>query len=359
VLVLGLSTRAAAASAARAGYAVTSVDAFADRDQHADVDAIAVPRFTARAAERLARSIESDAVAYLSPFENHPAVVQALMRGRVLWGNPPDVLRRVRDPQQLADALRRRGLAVPVSEGGEYLLKPLRSGGGQGVRPWPAGARIPRGAYLQPRVAGQPGSIVVAASAAGTVQLGVSTQIAGDPAFGAAGFRYCGSILDGRAGRLADRASALATAVTEEFGLVGVNGIDFIAQGDEPVAIEVNPRWSASMELVERESGVSVFGIHAAACAAGHLPPSPVAAGSVHGKAIVFARRTVTLGDTSQWLDDRALADVPHPGQRIVAGRPVCTVFATGGDVAACYDGLVGQAEAIYAQLTEWRRSVA
>ena len=28
--------------------------------------------------------------------------------------------------------------------------------------------------------------------------------------------------------------------------------------------IEINPRWSASMELVERAHGVSVFGVHAA-----------------------------------------------------------------------------------------------
>jgi predicted ATP-grasp superfamily ATP-dependent carboligase len=200
---------------------------------------------------------------------------------------------------------------------------------------------------------------VFVASAAGVVPLGVSTQIVGDAAFGAAGFRYCGSILRRCDDALAARALALAAAMVQEFGLVGVNGIDFIADEDEPVAIEVNPRWSSSMELVERASGVSVFGIHAAACTAGTLPPQPAAAECVHGKAIVFARRAVTLGDTGHWLGDPGLGDVPRAGQRIAAGRPVCTVFATGDDAAACYDGLVRKAGTVYAQLAEWRRQVA
>ena len=61
----------------------------------------------------MARTIEAGAVAYTSPFENHPAVVQALANGRSLWGNPPAVLRRTRDPRQLAGALRQRGFMFP------------------------------------------------------------------------------------------------------------------------------------------------------------------------------------------------------------------------------------------------------
>lgn len=115
VLLAGVSTRAAAESAARAGLDVVAFDAFGDADQHARVDARAVTgRFTARAVERAARHVAADAVAYLSPFENHPAVVQALSSGRRLWGNTPDVLRRVRDPNRLAEALRRRGFVTPA-----------------------------------------------------------------------------------------------------------------------------------------------------------------------------------------------------------------------------------------------------
>ena len=69
--------------------------------------------FTPRAAARAARSIEYEAVAYLSSFENHPKAVSALAAGRALWGNAPEVLRRVRNPMLVAQALRGRGCAVP------------------------------------------------------------------------------------------------------------------------------------------------------------------------------------------------------------------------------------------------------
>jgi uncharacterized protein len=122
VVIAGVSARAAAESAARAGFDVTAIDAFADLDQHPAVQSRSIPRpFTARAAARAARSIDCDAVAYLSNFENHPVDVRTLAAGRELWGNPPAVLRRVRDPMCLARALRDRGIAGP-----EVRLPPTR-----------------------------------------------------------------------------------------------------------------------------------------------------------------------------------------------------------------------------------------
>ncbi len=178
--------------------------------------------------------------------------------------------------------------------------------------------------YLQERVAGTPGSILFLADGSRALALALSRQIVGERAFGAGGFRYCGSLMaagglftaeDG----LFSRASALADAVTREFGLVGLNGLDFIARAGVPWPIEVNPRWSASMELLDRSADVPLFALHAAACA-GLLPETAPRPGrGVLGKAVVFARRGVVMGDTRPWLRDRAIADVPHPGERIRA----------------------------------------
>ena len=83
VLLAGVSTRAAAESAGRAGFAVIALDAFGDLDQHESVTAIVVPgKFTATAAARAARTIECDAVTYLSSFENHRNAVATLASGR-------------------------------------------------------------------------------------------------------------------------------------------------------------------------------------------------------------------------------------------------------------------------------------
>jgi len=398
-----VSTRAAAESAARAGFDVTAIDAFADLDQHPAVHAQALPGpFTARAAADAARSVESDAVAYLSNFENHPAAVRRLTAHRTLWGNPPDVLTRVRDPLAVEEALRRRGFTTPkvrlkadattekrssdVASGfltagalakavsrtspvEEWLLKPLASGGGHGVRRWHHGDAVPRGMYLQQFVDGTPGSVVFAAAAGRAVPVGVFQQLIGDSAFGTDGFRYCGNILAlagetvfGHDDALVAAAAALAAAVSDEFGLVGVNGIDFVARDGIPYPIEVNPRWCASMELVERAYGLSVFAAHGGACDGGALPDFDLVrerrrAHAAFGKAVVFARHDLTVADTRECCPDAIegttahVRDVPQPGTFIRAGRPICTVFAEAPTAAACYAALVARAERVHADL--------
>ena len=367
VLIAGVSTRAMAESAARAGYQVTALDAFGDLDQHPGVRALSLPRdfgvaFSASAAAEAAAAIEYDAVAYLSPFENHAAAVRRLTQRATLWGNSSAVLRRARDPLVLSAAFRRCGLHENANR---WLLKPRASGGGHGTRWWNPGDPIPRASYVQPFIEGTPGSIVFVAAGGSAVPLGLTRQLVGERAFGADGFRYCGSILASGSdpqfiddARLLDGATTLAHDVSRELDLVGVNCIDFIARDGTPVPIEVNPRYSASMELVERAYGVSVFGAHAAACTTGELPTFDLAhrrmTGHVMGKAIMFARHDVVCGDTHRWLDDATVRDVPHPGERILAGRPVCTVFAAAVDSAECHAALVRRADRLYEILDAW-----
>ena len=366
VLIAGVSTRAAAESAARAGFEVTAIDAFGDLDQHPSVRSLSVPRdvgvrFTASAAARAARDISCDAVAYLSSFENHPRAVTTLAASRALWGNPPDVLRRVRDPFFIAGLLRRQGFATPItradvtSEATDWILKPFRSGGGQGVRRWLPGARVPIGHYAQERIDGVPASIVFVAANGRAVPLGISHQLIGDEACGASGYRYCGNVLAPADDPILNAAvSTLATDLARcaaaEFSLLGLNGIDLIIRDGIPYALEINPRWCASMELVERAYGVSMFGIHAAACVNGVLPVFDLMEArraGAHGKAIVFAGEALTAGDTRRCLDDEMVRDIPGPGEPIAAGQPICTVFDTGTDVERCLAGLRRRARSI------------
>ncbi len=370
-----------ARSAVTAGFRVSSIDAFGDLD-HPHSAGVFVPGSGMGAARgwRASRlpglaafaAPDAEAVAYASTLENDPRVVAALARGRVLWGNTPEVLRRVRDPRLVGEALRARGHHAPIvrmpaeprsfESPDAWLLKPLRSGGGRHVRPWRRGRRVPVSCYAQRYVDGVPGSVLFVAAAGQTVPLGVTRQLVGDPAFGATGFRYCGSVLCPAAADESDAwrepAAALACSAVSAFDLVGVGGVDFIARDGVVHPIEVNPRWTSSMELVERVWGHSLFAAHADACVHGALPPvqpggfvtSPARA---CGKAIVFARRDVRLGDTRVWLD-ADVADIPHPWTQVSAGEPVCTVFAEGTDATSCRAALVNRAAHIYQQLERW-----
>jgi hypothetical protein len=42
---------------------------------------------------------------------------------------------------------------------------------------------------------------------------------------------------------------------------------------------------------------------------------------------------------------------VPQPGERIAAGRPICTIFAEADDDSGCYGALVRRAERLYSSL--------
>jgi predicted ATP-grasp superfamily ATP-dependent carboligase len=328
LLLAGVSVRAFAESARAAGFSVAAIDAFGDLDLRAvsAFNALGGP-YSAEAAALRARGIPAAACAYTSNFENHPGAIAELAQGRTLWGNSPEVVERVRDPFVLARALSTApAVRASAPSSGRWLMKPRRSGGGHAITEWLRGMRIPRTSVLQERVPGVPGSIVFAADGRSICPLAFTRQLV------ATDFRYVGNILVPPI----DEAVTIAETVTREFGLVGVNGVDFVLSRGRPIPIEVNPRFTAAMELAERLYGISIARVHAEACA-GKLPSfAPEPRRTTVGKAIVYARNDTVIGDTTSWLADSSVRDIPMPGSRIAAGRPICTVFAEARTVTAC-----------------------
>lgn len=345
ILIAGLTTRALAESAVRAGAAIVTVDYFGDLDQERLCETHPLRErgrgYSAAEILEVARGLSYDAVVYCGGLENHPDVVAELARDRVLLGNAPDALRRVRDPRELFRYLAGRGFAVPETRfatdplpaAGQWLLKPARGGGGQGVRAW-EGQRPTPAQILQELVEGVSASASFAADGRRSVVLGWTEQLHAPRSY-----RYAGNIMPLEAGAAARKeVAAIADALTLEYGLRGLNGFDFVLRGNRPVVLEVNPRYCASMELVERAAGTSVFSLHLAACR-GELPARVDETADVWGKAIVYATRTVAAPDTTEWLA-RGVRDVPHPGEVIRAGQPICTVIASGSTRPACEAGL-------------------
>lgn len=371
VLLAGMSARAMAESAAKAGYRVIALDGFGDLDTIRAADRVLTPRrdlncnYSVQGLVTLSKMVTADWFAYGANLENHPTTIDRLANGRSLLGNGRAELRLARNPMRMAEALRAYGLPVAnvrttAPSGGEWLLKRRRSGGGRAIQAWSQGELVPRTCYLQERIRGISASIVFCADEKRIVPLAMSRQLIGARWLGANAYWYCGNILAPlndshlpRGRELFDRAKAVAEVVTQASGLRGVNGVDFIAQNGIPFAIEVNPRYSASLELVERAFGVSVFELHKLGCLE-RLPSSVDV--SRHfpatGKAIVYARRAVTAGDTRRWLDDPSVGDIPWPGERIQPGHPICTVFASARSAAECEIRLRARAERVYSELT-------
>jgi predicted ATP-grasp superfamily ATP-dependent carboligase len=354
LVIAGVSTRALAESARRAGFACSAVDAFADLDQAQWADVSGLRReaglgYTAARAARAAARFDAPFAAYAGNLENHPAAVARLARGRRLLGNAPETLRAVRDPRRLSKALEGTGVAMPktlfeserVPDGDRWLIKPERGGGGQGVREVPAGHRVRPGQIAQERVAGTLASVSFLADGRRAFVLGVAQGLAGDPAFRASGHRYCGSLFPLAIPAVAvTRLEAAVARLASAFGLRGLNGLDFVLQGDVPVALELNPRFSASMELIERAGFPALFAAHADACE-GALPTRrPPFDGRVHGKAVLWADRDRIAPDTRAWLGRDDVRDVPKPESLLPRGAPVCSVFATGATIHETYAAL-------------------
>jgi predicted ATP-grasp superfamily ATP-dependent carboligase len=368
MLIVGFSTRAIAGSAVAGGHRVVTLDYFGDRDQRECVENHSLMRdlglrYSALALLETSRSLDYRQIIYTSGLENHPDVVEALGRGRALLGNPPRVLRRVRDWGALRAFCHRSGLPFPqtllqgeeaaADPTGSWLIKPVRGGGGHGIRPW-AGQPVDKNHFLQLFVRGQAASAAFVADGRRCVVLGLTEQLIGRRELGAQGLAWCGNILPPvlparhRAGLLR-QVEAMASRLTEEFELRGLNGIDLVISDDGAVhLVEVNPRYTASMELIERAHGLNMFSLHLEALA-GKLPEWSLADrldGPCYGKGIVYARQSVTIPNTDAWYTkDRR--DIPFEGDRIDAGWPICTVLVEAADRDGCWRQLVDAAESV------------
>jgi predicted ATP-grasp superfamily ATP-dependent carboligase len=117
--------------------------------------------------------------------------------------------------------------------------------------------------------------------------------------------------------------------------------VDAIRANGRAVPVEVNPRYTASVEVIERASEVRAIRLHADAASRGRLPEG-VLLDQHHygGKGILYAlEETEISGSFSAHLDsiNRSvsgcrIADIPATGERIGPGRPVVSLLADADD---------------------------
>jgi predicted ATP-grasp superfamily ATP-dependent carboligase len=357
IAVVGASVRAAAASAVRAGFQPLAADRFGDDDLVRIAPTTRVtdyPQGLLGWLEQLAP--QPAAWMYTGALENHPGLVDTMAAECPLWGNPGPVLRAVRSPWRLAETLGAAGLLFPETRrspaglppAGSWLVKTGRGAGGIGVKQLkddhrPSGLQ---GVVYQRRVAGDPAAAVFVAVGGAAKLLGVVHQLVGQDWLGTGEFQYCGAI---GPFPCADTTLAeierIGNALADRFGLIGLFGVDLIIDGHRVWTIEVNPRYTASVEVVERAAGVHAVAAHVEACRQKRLVFGQISrAAETYGKAILFAKRRVVVSENfadwasreSQAANWPTVADLSPAGTIVDAGHPVMTIFASGataGDV--------------------------
>ncbi len=358
VLIFGASCRAAAQSALRAGLHPRCADYFADFDLHAICPVERVDhRHAGRDFLALALSLPPSCWFYSGGFENHPAWVEQISRRHRLWGVSAGALRLVRDPLRVAAVLEEESLPVPavrrdpvgLPRDGSWLEKPLRSGGGRDIRPLLSNdEQTSKSSYFQERIDGPSYSALFIGAGDGSRLIGVTEQWLGNSR---SSFAYRGSIGPYPiSASLEHKLVRLGQALASAFGLVGWFGVDFILRDDIPWPVEVNPRYTASVEIHELASRRALLCEHRRACEGGETKahePSPRPRPAVVAKKIVYANRAwvapridVRVDLSTDLFAVNPIADVPWPDTPFAPGEPVMTLFACGSSAAECQSRL-------------------
>jgi uncharacterized protein len=388
LIIVGASARALAQSAATAGWAVHAADLFADDDlRTAAVQVTRVdPRGYPSSLMEAVTQFPPGAWCYTGALENHPLLIDDLAMLRPLAGNAGPAVRAVRDPFLVEEAARAAGLLYPdthkvptgLPRDGSFLVKPRASGSGRSIHHWTPGApdHAQEAMIWQRHVPGVPHAASFVMGHGRARLLGLSRQLIGEPWCTGGPFTYGGSVTLSVAEsppRLAATAAEIGAVLAERFDLVGAIGVDFVVAADgRPWILEVNPRITASMELHERATGISIAAAHLEAC----TMPRPTAATPTCGgdgrnwaKAVLHAAAPLTItaervaewrGRAAEWARDDggrpAIADVPTPDQILAARAPVLTVFARGDSADAALAAIRRRALVLAA---DWMPSVS
>ena len=340
LLIAGGSVRAAAASAIRAGFSPWCVDCFGDADLVRACPTQVIRDYPKAIPKMLASGPADCGWMYTGAMENYPEIIAAI--GRPLYGNSAETVQRVRDPDALPAVIKTK-LGVEIPKPADFaakttLLKPRNSGGGAGIRFW-NGEQFDRSIwYLQKWLDGEPMSVTFVATDHSCQSVGDTRQLIGADWLNAPGpFHYCGSIFLREIS-----ATWLGCILASDFGLRGLIGVDLISAKHDYWPIEVNPRYTASVEVIERAVACNLIAKHVDAFTNPTLPTfssseNPFGASNHPGKAILYAPVDSTFPAAGSWDDDypfadlrRRFADLPHPGQHIRRGQPVMTFFADG-----------------------------
>jgi len=345
LLIVALSGRALARSAHAARIPVTVLDVFCDEDTQlwantagcvGNISSGIDYRRMLQLADSLCPPKRCLGLVYGAGFESSPLAIAELRKGRLLFGNEPEVLARINMPQHFFATLDRLGVPFPTvcfqrppnPEG--WLAKCAGASGGAHVLPAQS-FDGQDGYYFQREAPGRVLSVLFMANGCDAQIIGLSEQWHGG--IESAPYAYAGAVSQQRVSdaQYGDF-SRLVGTLTREWKLRGLNSVDLVVSGNEFNVLEVNARPVATAELYDNEKRGSLFRQHLAACCGASLSAGPRSE-RMYAQRVVYAERDLHVPGFFPW--PAWCTDRPAAGTTIRRGEPVCTVHGSGNSLFA------------------------
>ncbi len=339
VLLVGACVRPAAESAHAAGYTVTAIDLFGDSDTRKVAEGQTLSDYP-HDIYNLVSKYTPDAICFTGALENHPGVTQSLRTVAPVLAPTEEAIATVRSPESLQRILAEEGFNTPdiimtspanIAREDNWLIKPLLSAAGLNIQSYTVGHSIPSGFYLQQFVAGITMSASFLVRAEQTTLLGITEQFNRENCF-----QFCGAVT----GSLEENQVTLLERLGDllrRLKLDGLLGVDFILTSEGDIFIlEINPRYTATMELLEPAWQSPLLKYHIETFTGEHATPKQVSNSPNRGKLIIYAQKSCHIDDhklhqLTRLAADQGveLSDLPFANTKIEAAHPVLTVLAS------------------------------
>ncbi len=348
LILIGASVRALAFSCIRAGYQPWCIDLYADEDLTKNCPTTLITKSFPDEISDLIKTAPKVPILYTGGLENHSALLQLLSAERTVLGITGNTLTNLRNTPEFYNLLKSKQINTPtiitstkdLNKETSYLRKPKYRSGGLGIKPFdPSKQTMVDDAdfYYQEFIKGESRSAIFCFNESGFELLGASIQSSGIQSLHASDFLYSGNMgpVNPCASELKDL-QTIGKIISSNYRPRGLLGMDYILNESRVYPLEINPRYTASMEVLELALGQNFITKHMQAFGFKTICENPARTEtSVIGKAIYYAPHDILIPKEAPWLSIDAnpqlfspFADIPKPGSAIHRGSPVITIFA-------------------------------
>ena len=303
-----------------------------------------------------------------SGFEGKYDVLRKANEILPLYASPLSVFKCMENSILFFETLKSLGVPFPQVSlsadsfkdvGSDWILKDLSSSGGLGIKK-PFERKSKNSQYFQKLLPGTAVSLSFFADGKNVIPLGYSKPVTTSQSN--LPFVFCG--LDGPIelnGSVDQEALRLSKLIVQKFKLKGFNGIDFLVSDNVVYVLDLNPRITASFEILQDSYSFCFFEkhIHLTRDIQGNtfIPENFPAMKKkiISGFRIIYAQSDFYMNEYCQesLFNNKFLINIPNRKYFFKKYEPVCSVFLRSNSILELQRALDDKVDFVYDKLSQ------